>query len=137
MMASGKINTFESVAFIHVVRRKGSVMLLIRKDIVMDVLRAMRRNQRWLGQMMGYGDAHMSRCLNNQSKLSQPFVSAILGVLHVPYDELFYDDHRPDTREFFGEIYVVNGTPMKLSKYKDYLNRVKHEHERESAIKLS
>jgi transcriptional regulator with XRE-family HTH domain len=93
-------------------------MLTINRDVLDDVLRAMRRNQTWLAETMGLHRSYVSQCLNNRCKISVYFITQLLTITHIPFDVLFKYDSAPDNREFYGDLYVVGGKTMRLPEYK-------------------
>ena len=103
------------------------LMLIIRKDRVDNVLKAKFRNQSWLAEQMGFHKSYVSQCLNNRCKMSMPFVSAAIRVTGIPYEELFYDDGKFDSREFHGDLYVVEGKPMRVHRYREHLEKIEQE----------
>lgn len=66
----------------------------------------------------------MSQIVNNRCKISMAVASAIIRITGIPFDQLFIDDGRIDTREFYGDVYVVDGRAMRLPKYKTHLSSI-------------
>mgnify|MGYP001581956489 CR=1 FL=1 len=105
----------------------GIIMLLIKKELVKTWLKTIGRNQSWLANRMGLHKSTMSQYLNNNDKLSAYFISAILDVTNMKYEDLFFSDSKPDTRERYGDVFVVAGKPMRLPAYKEHLSRTEQE----------
>lgn len=103
------------------------IMLLIKTELVKNVLKSMHRNQSFLAEKLGLHKSSLSKYLNNQAKLSPYFIEGILNFTNIPYEILFYSDGKPDTREFWGDTYVMEGQTMRLPKYKDTITAKKNE----------
>jgi len=92
-------------------------MIVLRKEVVREYLKATRRNQNWLAEEMGYTKGYVSQVMNDGCKISAGFIESMLLVTHIPFDVLFYYDGRPDTREYYGEVFVLDGETMNKRKF--------------------
>ncbi len=111
---------------------KDSLMLIVKKNILDSWLKASFRNYSWLAEKMNFHKTYISQVVNNRCKVSMPCVAALLRTTHIPFDELFADDGAVDTREFYGDVYVVNGKGMRLPAYKKHLNGIEQGQSKES-----
>lgn len=98
-------------------------MIILRTDILKLWLRVTGRNQAWLAAKMGFSKGYISRIMNNDCKMSREFVDRILLITHMPFENLFKNDGKDDLREWFGEVFCVNGRPMHKQTYYDLIRR--------------
>lgn len=94
-------------------------MIVLRKEVLRKYLEATHRNQNWLAERMDYTKGYISQVINDECKISAGFIERLLILTHIPFDELFYFDGRPDTREYYGEVFSVDGEPMNKRRFFD------------------
>lgn len=75
----------------------------------MAYLNVTRKNQNWLADEMGYTKGYISQIVNDDCKISAAFIERLLLVTRMEFRDLFYCDGRVDTREQYGEIFVLDG----------------------------
>lgn len=92
-------------------------MILVRKKVVREWLKLIGRNQAWLALYMGYTQGYVSQIMNNRCKMSSAFIEDLLRVTHMSFEDLFATNGEPDAREFYGEVFVLNGETMNKRKY--------------------
>ena len=92
-------------------------MIILRKDILTMWLKTIRRNQTWLAKEMGLTKGYISQIANNRCKISREVIEGILIVTKFQFEHIFIIDGTPDTREFYGDTFVVDGKPMQKKVY--------------------
>lgn len=103
-------------------------MLIVKQDVINNWLKAAYQNQTWLAAEMGFTKSYLSQILNNRCKISTEVICRLCRITHIPFQELFYDDGKIDTREFYGDVYCVDGEAMRVVKYKEYIDKIKRGH---------
>lgn len=92
-------------------------MILIRKDVVKLYLGAAGESQAWLARKLGYTEGYLSQVMTNSCKIGPSFMENLAGFTHFSFDRLFVPTGEPDTREFYGEVHIMDGRMMNKREY--------------------
>lgn len=89
----------------------------MRVEVLETWLKVTGRNYTWLAMKMGYTKGYISQIVNDGCRVSATFIEQLLMITHIPFNDLFYVDGRPDTREYYGEIFCIDGERMNKRRY--------------------
>ena len=92
-------------------------MILIRTNLTKNWLREIGRNQDWLAAKLGVSKGYMSQVINNQIKMTIPFIDQMLILTNMPFEKLFYHDGTEDRRKFWSKEVSWEGNFLRRHKY--------------------
>ncbi len=111
-------------------------MLLIKKEIVLEWLKSIDKNQTWLGKILGgYGKSYISQLLNNKCKISTGVIEKILTITHMSFERIFYFDGKPDNRMIGWNKFFVADDIYDTKEYQSFIKKTIKSRENRRKVK--
>ncbi len=96
-------------------------MIVIKREVLDNYLKAINKSHAWLSHRLGFTKGYWSQIINNRCKISAIAVERLLCVTQIDFQDLFHVDGRPDLREFYGDVFSIDGQPISKIAYNKFL----------------